>query len=263
MLRKTIVLLLTFISITTTALAQGDIDEQNKIFYRNEKSYAISLNSNGISIKYRYALRKDAYKSKILDLEFGNLKHPKEIKTSNPYLYNSGRYIYGKLNSLLVLRANYGFQKILYEKRDVGGISIRRIYSLGATLGMLKPIYYQIFLPPYTVVEEKFDPQKHRVGDIVGTASFMKGLNEIKPDPAINAQYLYSFEFSRKDDKIQAFDVGATAEFFLYPPKIMSEVTNSPFYLTLFISYRFGKVIDSRKAKIKKLNSPVNLPDNL
>ncbi len=243
--------------------AQGEIDEQKKIFYRNEKTYAISLNSNGISAKFRYAQRINAFSHRVYDLEIGNLKNSKEQKTSNPYLYNSGRYVYGKLNSFYVLRVNYGYQKEVYQKRDIGGISVRKIYSIGASLGVLKPIYYQILIPPTGVIDEKFDPQKHRVGDIAGTASFFKGLNEVLPDPGINVQYMYSFEFGKNDATLRSFDVGTTAEFFLYPPKIMALTTNSPLFLTLFITYRFGKVVDSRKAKLKNIGSPINIPKNL
>jgi len=260
---KNVLLFFIFIFSFAQLLAQGEIDEQTKIFYRNERSYALSLNSNGMSLKYRYAFRKDAFRSTFYDIEIGNLKHPKEIKTSNPLYYNSGKYVYGKLNNLYVVRANYGFQKQIYEKRDIGGISIRRLYSIGATLGLLKPIYYQIIVPPYDVKLEKFNAQTHRVGDILGTASFFKGLNEAFPDPGINVQYLYSFEFSKKDEKIQSVDVGATAELFLYPPKIMAEIINSPFFLTFFISYRFGKVVDSRKSKLRDIKNPLNLPENL
>jgi hypothetical protein len=33
--------------------SQGDIDEQKKIFYRNERSISILLNSNGLGINGR------------------------------------------------------------------------------------------------------------------------------------------------------------------------------------------------------------------
>ncbi|MEZ5012560.1 MAG: hypothetical protein R2744_13705 [Bacteroidales bacterium] len=33
--------------------SQGDIDEQQRIFYRNERTVGLSLNSNGFGISYR------------------------------------------------------------------------------------------------------------------------------------------------------------------------------------------------------------------
>ncbi len=39
--------------------AQGELNEQQKVFFRNEKSFAILLNSDGLGLSYRAAKRID------------------------------------------------------------------------------------------------------------------------------------------------------------------------------------------------------------
>jgi len=261
--KKTISLYIVFFGLffPTHLFAQGEIDDQEKIFYRNEKTYAFGLNSNGASFHYRYGVRVNAFRHRVYELDIANLKHPKELKISNPYpvYYTSGRFVYGKLNAFIVARADYGYQKEIYQKRDIGGLSIRRNYSIGASLGILKPIYYEVVIPSTLEVEDqKFDPVLHTVIDILGPSSFFKGISEILPDPGIHAKYSYSFEYSKKDETLRMLESGVMAEYFLYPPKIMAITTNSPFFLTLFVQYRFGKVVDSRYSKkMKEISLPV------
>ncbi len=249
-----------FLVLSLNLFSQGEIDNQDKIFYRNERTYAFGINSNGVSFKYRYAVRVNAFRHRIYDLDISNLKHIKEIKSVNPYIYNSGRFVYGKQNIFYVLRANYGFQKELFQKRDIGGLSIRRNYSIGASLGILKPIYYEIIYPPFDTKDEKFDPNSHQIVDILGTSSYFKGFSEIKPNPGIHFKYSYSFEFSKRDEIIRALEAGVMTELFLYPPDIMALTTNNQYFVTLFINYRFGKVVDNRYVKkIKLLPTPIEL----
>ena len=61
-------------------LAQGEIDSQEKIFYRNEKVFGVSLNSNGYGLSYRYATRVNAYKHNLFEFEFAEIK----LSSSNP-----------------------------------------------------------------------------------------------------------------------------------------------------------------------------------
>jgi hypothetical protein len=254
------ILFLGFIFSWFVSFSQGEIDDQSKIFYRNERTFALGLNSNGISFKYRYAVRINAFRHRIYDLDISNLKNVKEVKSVNPYAYSSGRFVYGKLNNFYAIRADYGYQKEIYRKRDIGGLSIRRNYSFGPTLGLLKPIYYQIVYSPSEVKDEKLDVTIHQPTDIIGTASFFKGMSEIIPNPGAHIKYSYSFEYSKRDEIYRSLDAGVIADVFLYPPKIMALTTNNQYFVTLFLNFRFGKVIDSRLSKkMAKLPTPIEL----
>lgn len=224
--------------------SQGELDEQKKIFYRNERSLAILLNSNGIGLNGRYARRIDAFKKTIYDVEIVSLKHPKEYRKLSQFNPSSRGYVLGKLNNVFIIRAGYGQQKEIFQKFDIGGISVRRFYTFGPSLALLKPVYYEVAQPgSQQVVVQKFD--LNTSDQILGKASFFKGFDEIKPRPGAFLKAGISFEFSKLDQVIHAIEGGAIAEAFPSKLPIMATKQNHQFFLTLFISYRFGRVIDA------------------
>lgn len=227
--------------------SQGDLDEQRKIFYRNERSIALLLNSNGFGINGRYSKRIDAFKKTVFDVEIVSLKHPKEYRKLSQFNPSARGYVLGKLHNVFIIRPGYGQQKEVFQKFDIGGISIRRFYTFGPSLALLKPIYYEVAQPgSQQVVVEKFDIAKS--DQILGKASFFKGFGELKPRPGAFVKGGVSFEFSRFDQVIHAIEGGAIAEAFPTKLPIMATKQNYQFFLTLFISYRFGKVIDALKS---------------
>ena len=132
------------------------------------------------------------------------------------------------MNVAMEFRGSAGFQKELYRKMDQGGVSIRFVYSGGPTLVLLKPIYYQVAYPD-GYREEKFDLSKTQI--IYGRASFFKGFSEIGFDPGVFVKGTFSFEFSKRQLKFSAIEVGATASAFLQELEIMA-TQNSQFFFT-------------------------------
>ncbi len=218
--------------------AQGEIEEENKIFYRNEKTWAFFFFSNGWGMNYRYGKRINAARKFIWEADFNYIRHPKEYKVTVDQ-YTLSRFVYGKMNVAMEFRGSAGFQKELYRKMDKGGVAIRFVYSGGPTLVLLKPIYYQVAYPD-GYREEKFDISKTQI--IYGKASFFKGFPEMKVDPGVFLKGTFSFEFSRKEMRVNAIEVGASASAFLKELEIMA-TQNSQFLFNIFISYRFGKVV--------------------
>jgi len=247
-IRKYISGIFLFHFIAFNLFSQGEISEQPRIFYRNEKSVGVLLNSNGLGVNGRYANRINARKKTIWELDFVGIKHPKEYKYSNPYNSNR-RFVFGKLNSFFDLRVGYGKQKEMFRKVDKGGISIRRYFSFGPTLGILKPIYYEVLQPTsdpyeYNLVTEKFVTHLNQQY-IYGRASFFKGINEISVVPGGYGRFGFSFEYSRSDITLHAIETGLTLDIFPKKIPIMDTEENNFLFLTLFISYRFGRVVDA------------------
>ena len=67
-------------------LGQGEISENPRIFYRNESSIGFLLNTNGWGVSGRYAKRINARKKTIWEVDFANIKHPKEIKKKTIFI---------------------------------------------------------------------------------------------------------------------------------------------------------------------------------
>lgn len=237
-----------FFSITYLDVsAQGEIDEQQKILYRNERTIAGYLNTNGFGAGFRYGKNLNAFKKIIYDADLMYVKHPKEYKTSNAFNPAGRSFVYGKLNSFYVVRGGIGMQREAYRKYDKGGIAIRYFYSGGPSLGILKPIYYEYYSnsvePPERTVG-KF-PEDERP-TIFGRASLLKGIDELSYVPGVSAKVGVSFEFSKYDEVVHALESGAALDVYYKKIPIMTGNTNNFVFLTLYLSYRFGKVIDAK-----------------
>jgi hypothetical protein len=229
---------------------QGEIDEQDKIFYRNERTFAFLLNSNGFGGNFRYAKRIDAFRKTLYEIELNYLKHPKEQKVT---VDNTNRNIvYGKLNSVYTLKGAIGFQKEMFRKQDFGSISIRYFFNFGPTLAFQKPVYYEYFdSKTNDYYYEKF--QEHNY-DVSGKAPFTMGFGEITVSPGAYGKFGYSFEYSKVDAVFHALEASIALDAYVRkikimetpPEKILFVLPDDYFVLTLTISYRFGKVIDTK-----------------
>jgi hypothetical protein len=235
--------------------AQGDLNEQQKVFFRNEKSLGILLNSDGLGLSYREGKRINFLNKSILEFDLGTLKHPKEYKMYNPWTTGTGSYVYGKLNSVVFLRAGLGHQHEIYKKEDLGGVAIRYFFSAGPVIALVKPIYYRIIYTDnynITLKDEKFDI-KDLPTDIYSRASFTKGFSEIKAFPGLYAKGGFNFEYSKEDKVIHAIELGAQINAFPKKIPIMYGSNNKAIYFSLFVSYRFGVIVDPLHPEDTKL----------
>jgi hypothetical protein len=258
-MKKLLILAVIFILGTISLYAQGELNEQQKVFFRNERSFGILLNTDGISVSYREAKRIDFRNKQIIEFDAGTLRDIKEYKQAS-YWTQGGNYIFGKLNSTFYLRGGIGHQHELYKKADLGGIAVRYFYSAGPVLAIYKPIYYKVaylVTPPdgYELKEEKFDASIAASQDIYGRASFLKGLDETKIMPGLYAKGGFNFEYSKEDKIIHAIEIGAQINAFPKRIPIMAISDNKFVFFSLFVSYRFGIILDPLNPDSNKLSN--------
>jgi hypothetical protein len=257
-MKKLLIIAVILLSGTVALYAQGELDEQLKVFFRNERTFAVLLNTDGIGVSYRAAKRIDYLNKSLIEIEAGSLTHPKEYKLSNPYI-QGGRFVFGKLNSTFYLRGGIGHQKELFKKADLGGVAIRYFYSAGPVISLYKPVYYKVFYPlslfEYEIKEEKFNNSITLPQEIYGRASFVKGLNEIKVMPGIYAKGGFNFEYSKEDKVIHAIETGAQLSVFAKTLPIMASDDNKMIFFSLFVSYRLGMIIDPLNPDSNKLSN--------
>jgi hypothetical protein len=257
-MKKLLILAVLVLLGLASVYAQGELDEQQKVFFRNERSFGISLNTDGIGFGYRGAKRIDFRNKKLFEIDWGTLKHPKEYKISNPFT-TGGNFVFGKLNSTFYLRGGIGHQHELFKKADLGGIAIRYFYSAGPVLAIYKPIYYRVLYPvsvnEFIIKEEKFSSAIAMATEIYGRANFTKGLNEIKVMPGLYAKGGFNFEYSKEDKVIHAIEVGAQLNAFPKEIPIMATEKNKAIFFSLFVSYRFGMIIDPLDPESNKLSN--------
>ncbi|MFH2095023.1 MAG: hypothetical protein ABIJ16_04925 [Bacteroidota bacterium] len=237
-----------FFFITLILSAQGEIEE-GRVFNRNERSGGLLLNSNGWGLNYRAGFRIDGYRKRLLDFDFVWIKHPKEQKVTNPYYEQ--KFVFGKLNSFYNLRAGFGRQVEIFSKFDKGGIAIRYLYSGGISIGLLKPIYYEVLLSKPdsgTVISvQKFSSSIHTVTDIYGKSSFFEGIEETLIRPGAFVKVGMNFEYGQNDQVINAIEVGAICDVYLHDIQIMAFNNPGRVFVSLFICFRYGKIYGSIK----------------
>jgi hypothetical protein len=254
---KTVTAILFFILITIIpAFTQGEIDDQEKIFYRNERTYAILLNTNGWGGNFRYAKRINGFKKTLYEIDLSKIKHEKELKITFSSSQQFGTsFVYGKLNTLFTLRGGIGIQKELFTKEDKGGISIRYFYTLGPSIGLQKPVYYEIFVAspdslsgiPYETKIVKFE--SHLLDQIQRRAPFYVGLKELSIVPGLYCKFGFTFEFGKNDASFNAIETGVIVDAFIRKIPILANNQNHWYFPGFFVSYRFGRIIDAQLKK--------------
>lgn len=245
-------LILVIFSVSISVQAQGEIDEQKRVMFRDERTYGAFLNSNGLGLNYRYGFWRDARNQLIIDGSFTYVKNPKEVKSTVAYDYTTHRYVYGKKNLFWELKGTAGWQKELFRKHDKTGLSVRLFYSGGLSLGFLKPIYYEVY--SFSNIGEAVSREftKFNVGihkDLIGgRGPFFMGFNELSVLPGLLVKTGLSFEYSQRDAILHALE--AAVSLTVYPRKvpIMAAEQNSFLFFNLIIGYRFGSIVDISEA---------------
>lgn len=247
---RLIIIILILVFISKNIVAQGEIEERESMFI-NEKTLGLHISSNGFGGDYRYQKRINAFKKRLYSVEMVLIKDPKEIKRTNPYAFYQKQFVFGKINSFYNLRAGIGVQKKMFSKMDKGGIEINYFYQIGPSLGILKPIYYEVYnFTTQLYSTEIFDPTIiHSEYDILGKASFFKGFNELSIAAGGFAKFGFNFEFSTNDKLVKYLEVGSTVDIFSRKIPIMATEKDNFMFYSLFVHYRFGKTINTRVSK--------------
>jgi len=232
--------------------SQGEIDDGSSILFRNENTYAFNIYSSGWGVDYRAGKWINAFKKRIISGGIIIYKDHKEYK-ENPRAPYFPKFVFGKENNFFSLRTGYGYQHEVYSKFDKSGIAIKYYYQGGPSIGLLKPIYYNRIITynsstyRYDTESQKFNKDNiHSPLDILSRDSFFKGINETKLRMGLFVEVGASFEFGQDDSKVNALQTGLILEVFHKTVPIMAIEKPNWFFLSLFASYRFGKIKDAR-----------------
>ena len=246
-------LFLVFILINFYVFSQGELEEKTVLLYRNERSGSFMLNSNGLGLNYRYAKRVDYFNKNNFEIDFVSLKNSKELKYSSPI--DNRSFVYGKMNTCYVLRSGYGKQKEVFSKFDKNAIAIRYFYSGGVSLAFCKPYYYRVYYvsPDAKDFEEKLQTFDEITNGSIGSrADFSTGINKTKIYPGLNVKGGIAFEFGKEETIVNAIEVGIAVDAYIHKISIMYNDFNQRAFFSMFVAYRFGRLIDSSKPKEKK-----------
>jgi len=224
------------------------------VLYRNDATGKIYATTRGFGILYRRGKHINAKTRSFYEGDLQTLKYPKEIKVSGDAV-DRRRFIYGKLNSVVLFRAAIGLQNTFFAKADNKAVEVRYSYSIGPTVAFAKPYYVQIArtIPatpngnPKTVDDiAVFDDKKFSDGqsssiNVTGRARFIDGLSETKIYPAITGKFNLSFEYAPYTNLIRAIETGVTVDYFPKALPIMARNPAENVVITLHVGFVFGR----------------------
>ena len=246
-------LLLLLIYIPSFLMAQGEIDNQETVFYNDEKTWSAILGTAGWGINYRQARRVNATKKNLWAIDFVSLNHAKELSLQGSYGVGLP-YVYGKKNSVANLRLSVGRQKELFRKIDKGGIAVIWYYMAGASIALQKPVYYNYYdlqTDMYSIEKFTYDPNDpYKI--IESKASFFTGISETGFVPGGHVYTGLNFDFGKDAKRVAALEIGIAADVFAKPLDIMALTDNPMYFVQVYMAMRVGKVVDRMKVRQKR-----------
>jgi len=217
------------------------------VLYRNDMSGKIFGTTRGFGIAFRQGKHITSKTRSFYDIELQNLKHPKEVKISGD-ADSRRRYVYGKVNSVLLLRGALGLQNIIFHKGDHKAVEVRYAYSVGPVFAFAKPYYVQIYKTNYTyghsqTATVKFDSDNFTQdsGQVAGRGQFLEGISETVIYPGLNANFNLSFEYAPYTNLIRALEVGISLDYFPKALPIMARNPAENIILTFHLGFVFGR----------------------
>lgn len=219
--------------LTGSAWAQNTEPEDDT--YQTITSFGITTNTNsGIlgGFSFRQSKLLDGTllgmpQYRYLSVEVVNVKHPKEIQSTNSYA--GSRFIDGKQNYLFVVRPQYGREVRLFQRNADEGIAVNGILAAGPSLGIIKPYYLQVSYGNQlrSVPANQVNGLTTATGETVtGAGSFFQGFGQSEFTFGLNLKAALSFELSAFRTNTTGLEIGFLTE--LFPKKIIIVPNTAP-----------------------------------
>ncbi len=231
----------------TSAQEVGVTGNERGFILKREFSINAMAHSEGLGFGMRWGQNNTYNRQRFFDIGLLNMKHPKEIKMGNVYMFDDARkFVYGKEYYVFMMRVGFGSMKVLNEKPYWGGVDVRRFYILGPTLAMAKPAYLYIIDQStstynYYLSLERYNPEMHNLTNIYGRGPILQGLGESRFFPGFNFRGGFSFEYGPEKKLVRYIETGISADVFLSDIPIMAYNNNKNYFITFYISANFGK----------------------
>lgn len=221
-------------------LGQKEDKQDHTVGYHQIFYGGIQINNHGFGGSFRRGFHKTVKKKRFFEADLVTIKHPREVKQSTSELARN--FVYGKLNYAYNLRIGYGNHNVLAYKPFGEGVELKSIYSFGLTAAILKPAYYLIiYAGEIQATEEKFDPEKHELYNIIGSGSYFKGFNELTLQPGAYARLGLNFEYATERQSIRSLETGVVIDAYSKNLEILAFDRNYPVYISFYLTLQYGR----------------------
>lgn len=222
--------------------------EEGVLVYNKQTTLGLQGRTNGYGLFFEKAKMKSPLRSSIYRVDLTEIKHPKENKfqnLSNPFLFFSNPYIYGKVNNFYQLSLGMGQQRMLGQKGNKNGVAVSAVYHGGLALGLLKPYYVQVEDPASDnliyIKYTRADSILFLGPSILGAGGFWRGWNEVKLRPGVFVKGALRFDYGRFNEVVSGIEVGASAEYYTQKISILALQNDKPFFFQAHIALLFGR----------------------
>lgn len=258
--------------LTLTVFAQQDASHLSKRQLRKIKKYQIlrneqdasaqyghefdvggRLTTNGWSAYLEYEKRSSETTSTLFQLEFGEIKDPKEDKQAKSlgrdiygYAYSGHPFVYGKQNIFYQARLGVGQRRLVGGKGNKNGVEVSVLYLGGISVGLVKPYYLELFDTTnegthYVKYSEANAEDFLNLNNIVAGPGFGKGWSEIQVVPGVYGRLGMRFDWAEFNEFVSAVEVGLDGQFYSKKVQIMVHNPSKQFYYGAYVSLLFGR----------------------
>ena len=234
------------------------LDAPKGIIFKKETSFGFRLHENGFAFSVNAGKLQTFYRTNYYSFEFGYYKDPREQRQNKNYslsLFNSSRsYVYGKVNSVMNLRAGVGMKRYLSEKARRKGLAIGYNLEVGPSIAILKPYYLDLIYiidddsRDFEIRSERYTDENAEKflndSDIYGSSGFFKGFSDISIVPGIQGKAALHFSLGAYDKVVKAVDIGVMADLYIKKIPILVDsdfISNKPYFVKLFLKFEIGK----------------------
>lgn len=224
------------------------------IVYNKEFSAGGKVTSTGWGFFGEYSRTVSGTKKRVFSCEFMELKHPKQIKQSNEFIFpafgleSPKSFVYGKQNNLYVLHPGYGGRYQLGDRAKKSGVEVSMSWTAGPTIGLLKPYYLKVIETNgdfFTIIDERFNEEEPERflnrSSIYGASGFSYGLGQLSIAPGAFGKVGLNFDWANYSEVVKSLEAGIGADLFIGRPEIMIVERNKFQFIYLYLSLQLGK----------------------
>ena len=221
--------------------AQEVDNGETKTLMTKDFTLGLNFNTTGWGFAFDYGWQKNYKYKQMAGFTASNIRHEKEHKIYSP-LSNTKAYYLGKLRSLVSFRPHYGGKLILFRAKRENGIEISAKWSVGPSLGLVKPVYLKIDNLASNLIDSRYNPEIHNIGNINSRSSWFKGLGEASLRPGLFLKTGFDFNFSAMKNGISGGEFGLMIDYFpVKEIEIMYNNVNSNFFTALYLQFNIGQ----------------------
>jgi hypothetical protein len=222
--------------------------EEGALVYNKQNIFGLRLNTDGWSAFYEKGIMKNFKLTNLYSLEFGEKKHPKEIKTtlSDGFFQIGNPFVYGKQNIFYQLKLGFGQQRHVGGKANKNGVAVQWVYAGGLSLGLERPYYVRVFdNNPNGYRDIKYTPQDSAAFlqpfNIIQGTGLRYGWRDMQYIPGIHAKTAFRFDYGRFNEVVSALEIGVNVEAYSRTVNIMLLNDNKQVFFNAYVALLFGK----------------------